>query len=64
MKDRRLTNLKSHDGHILMQDILPIDCRASMNSKAQTKLMKVIFDLCDFFKGLCGKVLEPSQLDE
>nr|GEW33570.1 hypothetical protein [Tanacetum cinerariifolium] len=38
MKDRKLINLKSHDGHILMQDILPIALRVSMLSQAQSRV--------------------------
>ena len=32
LKERKLSNLKSHDAHILMQDILPITLKASMPS--------------------------------
>jgi len=35
VKDFKLYNPKSHDGHILMQDILPIALRASMHSQSQ-----------------------------
>lgn len=57
-------NLKSHDGHILMQDILPIALRASMFSRSQSRVVKVVSDLCSFFKGLCNKVLDMSELDK
>ena len=63
MKDRRLYNLKSHDGHI-MQDILPIALRATVHSQSQFWMVKVVSDLCDFFKGLCAKVLDPVELDK
>ena len=61
LKDRKLSNLKSHDSHILMQDILPIVLKASMHSRAQTRVVKAVCDLCSFFKGLCAKVLDPSE---
>ena len=64
MKDRKITNLKSHDGHILMQDILPIALRVSMLSRAQTRVVKVVSDFCFFFKGLCAKVLDLDELDK
>lgn len=32
LNDRKILNLKSHDGHILMQDILLIALRASMHA--------------------------------
>ena len=64
LKDRKLSNLKSHDSHILMQDILPIVLKASMHSRAQTRVVKAVCDLCSFFKGLCAKVLDPSELEK
>ncbi|XP_057779474.1 uncharacterized protein LOC130998054 [Salvia miltiorrhiza] len=64
LKEKKLSNLKSHDAHILMQDILPIACKASMHSREKTKLVKVVSDLCSFFKRLCSKVLDPAELDK
>ncbi|GJZ34253.1 putative transposase-associated domain-containing protein [Tanacetum coccineum] len=64
LKDRKLYNLKSHDAHIMMQGILVIVLKASMHSRAQTRVVKVVSDLCSFFKGLCAKVLDPSELDK
>jgi len=63
MKDRKLFNLKSHDGHV-MQDIFPIALKASLHSRSQSWVIKVISDLCHFFKVLCGKVLYLSELDK
>ncbi|GJS84098.1 putative transposase-associated domain-containing protein [Tanacetum coccineum] len=64
LKDRKIMNLKSHDGHILMQDILPIALRACMFSRSQTRVVKAMCDLCLFFKGLCDKVLDMRELDQ
>ena len=64
MKDRKLFNLKSHDGHVLMQDIFPIALKASLHSRSQSWVIKVISDLCHFFKVLCGKVLDLRELDK
>ncbi|GKA14187.1 putative transposase-associated domain-containing protein [Tanacetum coccineum] len=64
LKDRKLFNLKSHDAHIMMQGILVIVLKASMHSRAQTRVVKAVSDLCSFFKGLCAKVLDPSELDK
>nr|GEZ47530.1 hypothetical protein [Tanacetum cinerariifolium] len=63
MKDHKISNLKSHDGHILMQDVLPIALRASVISRTQYRLVKAVTDYCFFFKGLCAKVLDLSELD-
>nr|GEX43839.1 hypothetical protein [Tanacetum cinerariifolium]GEX43849.1 hypothetical protein [Tanacetum cinerariifolium] len=63
VKDHKISNLKSHDWHILMQDVLPITLRASMISRTQSRLIKAVTNYCFFFKGLCVKVLDPSELD-
>lgn len=59
LKDRKLSGLKSHDGHILMQDILPIALNASMSHE----VVAVISELSSFFKSLCAKTLDPKELD-
>nr|GFC90790.1 hypothetical protein [Tanacetum cinerariifolium] len=40
VKDHKISNLKSHDGHILMQDVLLIALRASVISRTQSRLVK------------------------
>ena len=52
-------NLKSHDNHILMQDILPI---ALKSSQAST-VIDLVDDLSSFFKSLCAKEIDPNYLD-
>ena len=64
LKDQKLTNLKNHDCHILMQDLFPIACWASMHSDDPKKVVKVISELCYFFKAICAKVLDPCELNE
>ena len=59
LKDRKIFNLKSHDGHILMQDIFPIASRSSVSKQVLT----VIIRLSSFFKSLCSKVIDPGELD-
>ncbi|XP_039117866.1 uncharacterized protein LOC120253629 [Dioscorea cayenensis subsp. rotundata] len=58
-KERKLQSLKSHDYHILLHDLLPIALRSSM-SKLVTR---VISELCNIFKIICGKVLKVEDLD-
>ena len=58
LKERKLSNLKSHDAHILMQDILPIALRASMPSH----VVSIILELSSFFKLLCSKTLDLDEL--
>ncbi|XP_074299742.1 uncharacterized protein LOC141630899 [Silene latifolia] len=59
MKQRRLINLKSHDNHVLMQDILPIELRASKS----TKIIDLLGDLSSFFKSLCSPTLDSNELN-
>ncbi|CAN0904463.1 hypothetical protein LINGRAHAP2_LOCUS23106, partial [Linum grandiflorum] len=60
IKERKLVGLKSHDCHVLMQDLLPIAVRGSLPDKVS----KVIIDLCMYFKVICSKVLKVSHLEE
>ncbi|XP_038982201.1 uncharacterized protein LOC120110683 [Phoenix dactylifera] len=60
LKERKLTNLKSHDGHILMQDIFPLALRSS----TQKQVLAIVTQLSSFFKALCSKVLDPKELDQ
>ncbi|GJS58669.1 zinc finger, CCHC-type containing protein [Tanacetum coccineum] len=57
MKDHKISNLKSHDGHILMQDVLPIALRASVMSRTQSRVVKAVTDYCFFFNGVVRKIM-------
>ena len=60
LKERKLFNLKSHDCHILMQDLLPIALRAVKDSE----VVDIVCELSNFFKELCAKELHVEKLDE
>ena len=59
LKNKKLMNLKSHENHILMQDILPI---ALKSSQAST-VIDLVDDLSSFFKSLCAKEIHANYLD-
>ncbi|XP_056685679.1 uncharacterized protein [Spinacia oleracea] len=59
MKQRKLINLKSHDNHVLMQDILPVALRASN----ATKVIDLLARLSSFFKKLCSTRIDLDDLD-
>ncbi|KAK2402917.1 hypothetical protein QL285_052403 [Trifolium repens] len=59
VKQRKIFGLKSFDCHLLMQEFLPI----AMKGCLPDKVSKVISDLCNFFKELCGKVLSEHNLE-
>ncbi|CAL1399254.1 unnamed protein product [Linum trigynum] len=60
MKERKLVGLKSHDCHVLMQDLLSIAIRGCLPEKES----RAIIDLCRYFKGICSKVLKVDYLEE
>ncbi|PKA45796.1 hypothetical protein AXF42_Ash018347 [Apostasia shenzhenica] len=62
LKEKKIINLKSHDYHILMQDLLPLVVRASM--KKQKEVVAIVSEISSFFKALCSKSLDPRELDQ
>ena len=59
VKDLKLVGLKSHDYHVLMQQLLPVAVRGILPEKVRF----VICRLCFFFNAICSKVIDPQQLD-
>ena len=59
-RNGRLTGLKSHDCHVLIQRILPIGMRGYVDKEISTTL----FELGNFFQDLCSKTLRRSELEE
>ncbi|XP_025680353.1 uncharacterized protein [Arachis hypogaea] len=60
LRQRKLFGLKSHDCHILMEQLLPILVKFSLPSSVSN----VIANLSSFFRELCGKAINPMQLAE
>ncbi|XP_020209291.1 uncharacterized protein LOC109794234 [Cajanus cajan] len=52
--------LKSHDFHVLMEQLLPLALRATLPDEVST----VLIELCSFFRQLCGKVLKIEDLEK
>ncbi|CAM8895405.1 unnamed protein product [Rhodiola kirilowii] len=59
LKDLRLNGLKSHDHHTLIQQLLPIAIRGILPPKVRAAIQR----LCVIFCSLCGKVVDPTELD-
>ena len=55
MKDLKLIGLKSHDYHVLIQQLLPVAIRGMLPKK----LRHTITRLCFFFSAICSKVIDP-----
>lgn len=60
MEDLKLYGLKSHDCHILMQQLLPIAIRSVLPKHVRYAIMRV----CFFFNALCAKVVDLQKLKE
>ncbi|XP_057763498.1 uncharacterized protein LOC130983294 [Arachis stenosperma] len=60
LRQRKLYGLKSHDCHILMEQLLPILVTFSLPSPVSN----VIANLSSFFRELCGKAINLMQLAE
>ena len=57
--ERKIFELKSHDCHVLMQQLLPLMIRGVLHKND----CAAIIELCSFFKQLCSKVLKTDQLE-
>jgi hypothetical protein len=58
--DGELRGLKSHDYHVLMQQILPLYQRTTLNEEVQTTIIRI----CRIFTRLCAKSIDPSTILE
>ncbi|XP_037425664.1 uncharacterized protein LOC119291055 [Triticum dicoccoides] len=61
MKELTLTGLKSHDCHVILQDILPV---ALLHCYPSKDVMIIVVEVANFFKKLCSKVLDVFELDK
>ena len=60
MQDLKLVGLKSHDCHILMQQLLPVAIRGILPKNVR----QTITCLCLFFSSICSEATDPVKLDE
>ena len=60
LKNLKLVGLKSHDCHVLVQQLLLVAIRDILPNKVRL----AITHLCFFFNAICSKVVDPVQLDE
>jgi len=60
LKDRTICGLKSHDFHILLQQLIPLCVRSSLPKNVVSGLI----ELGTFFKILCSKVNTAAVLEE
>ena len=59
MKYFKLTGLKSHDNHVLLQDIFPLALRSNYPSK---DVMEIVTAVANFFKKICYVAYSDARL--
>lgn len=55
-----LRGLKTHDDHILMQQIMPLCLRTLLPKQIRVAIIRI----CKVFTRLCAKSVDPSTMDE
>ena len=56
--EKKLTNLKSHDCHVLMTKLLPVVLRGILSDNVWLTIVK----LCVFLNAVSQKVIDPDKL--
>jgi hypothetical protein len=59
IRGRKFGSLKSHDYHVLMQQIMPLALRGLLTERARMAVMR----MCKIFRRLCTKVYNPAKFD-
>jgi len=58
LQEKKLTNLKSHDCHVLMTELLPIVLRGILSKNVRLTIVK----LCAFLNAISQKIIDPDNL--
>ena len=58
MNERKIFRLKSHDYHVLIQQLTSLVIQGVLHKN----VCAIVVELCNFFKQLCSKVLKTNQL--
>ena len=59
MNERKIFRLKSHDYHVLIQQLTSLAIQGVLHKN----VCAIVVELCNFFKQLCSKVLKTNQLE-
>lgn len=60
VKNKKLGSMKTHDYHVMMQQILPLCLRGLMQKPVRSAIMR----LSDVFRRICVKVWDPADYDK
>jgi len=58
MKEKKFTNLKSHDCHVLMTQLFPVVLRGILPENVRLAIVK----LCVFLNEISQKAIDPEKL--
>ena len=58
LQEKKLTNLKSHDCHVLMTELLPIVLWGILPENIRLTIVK----LCTFLNAISQKIIDPDNL--
>ena len=58
-KEDKISNLKSHDYHVLMQQLLSVALRGLLPTGIRNALLR----LCSFYNDICQRVLDRDKLE-
>ncbi|XP_066161902.1 uncharacterized protein, partial [Oryza sativa Japonica Group] len=58
-KEKKFTNLKSHDCHVLMTQLLPVVIRGILPDNVRATITKI----CAFMNAISQKVIDPDRLE-
>ena len=58
MKEKKFQNLKSHDCHVLMTQLLPVALRGILSENVRLAIVKV----CAFLNAISQKIIDPESL--
>jgi len=58
MKEKKFTNLKSHDCHVLMIQLIPVALRGILPENLRLAIVK----LCAFLNKISQKAIDPNKL--
>jgi hypothetical protein len=58
LKEKKFTNLKSHDSHVLMTQLLPVALRGILPDNVRLAIVK----LCAFLNEISQKAIDPNKL--
>ena len=58
LAEKKLTNLKSHDCHVLMTELLPLVLQGILPGNVQLTIVK----LCAFLNAVSQNIIDPDKL--